>query len=102
MKSQLARPTGVVARGGAIARETGTAVTVKAAITSGHGATAIVKDAGLAIWRGRPKLPQTMPRVRRRQAADLGSGTLGSSVVEEFISFFFGWGMLAHQGIAKR
>ena len=67
-KSQLARPTGVVARGGAIARETGTAVTVNAAITSGHGATAIVKDAGLTIWRGGPKLPQTMPRERPWQA----------------------------------
>ena len=42
-------------RGGAIARETGTAVTVNAATTSGHGATAIAKDAGLTIWRGRPK-----------------------------------------------
>ena len=37
----------------AIARETGTAVTVNAATTSGHGATAIAKDAGLMIWRGR-------------------------------------------------
>ena len=50
-KSQLARPTGVVARGVAIARETRTAVTVNAA--TGHGATAIAKDAGLMIWRGR-------------------------------------------------
>ena len=87
--------------GGSVARETGAALTVKVAITSGHGATAIVKDAGLTIWRGRPKLPQTMPRVRRRQAADLGRRPLGSSVVEEFTSFFSGWGMLAHQGVAK-
>ena len=42
-------------RGVAIARETGTAVTVNAATTSGHGATAIAKDARLMIWRGRPK-----------------------------------------------
>ena len=48
------------------------------------------------------ELSQTMPRVRRRQAADLGRRPLGSSVVEEFTSFFSGWGMLAHQGIAKR
>ena len=62
-KSQLARPTGVVARGGAIARETRTAVTVNTA--SGHGATAIAKDAGLTIWRGRPKrclLTRVLPR----------------------------------------
>ena len=51
---------------------------------------------------GNPELPQTMPRVRRRQAADLGRRPLSSSVVEEFISFLSGWGMLAHQGIAKR
>ena len=55
-KSQLARPTGVVARGVAIARETGTAVTVNAAITGGQCASAIVKDAELTIWHGRPKL----------------------------------------------
>ena len=48
------------------------------------------------------ELSQIMPRVRRRQAADLGRRPLGSSVVEEFTSFFSGWGMLAHQGIAKR
>ena len=48
-KNQLARPTGVVVRGAAIARETRTAVTVNAA--TGHGATAIAKDAGLMIWR---------------------------------------------------
>ena len=48
------------------------------------------------------ELSQNMPRVRRRQAADLGRRPLGSSVVEEFTSFFSGWGMLAHQGIAKR
>ena len=42
-------------RGFAIARETGAAVTVNAATTSGHGATAIAKDARLMIWRGRPK-----------------------------------------------
>ena len=62
-KSQLARPTGVVARGVAIARETRTAVTVNTA--SGHGATAIAKDAGLTIWRGRPKrclLTRVLPR----------------------------------------
>ena len=52
---QLARPTGVVARGVAIAWETGTAVSVKAATTSGHGASAIAKDARLTIWRERPK-----------------------------------------------
>jgi len=52
-KSQLARPTGVAARGGAVARETGAAVTVNAAITGGQCASAIVKDAGLTIWRGR-------------------------------------------------
>ena len=52
-KSQLGKPTGVVARGVAIARETRAAVTVNAA--TGHGATAIAKDAGLTIWRGRPK-----------------------------------------------
>ena len=45
---------------------------------------------------------QTMPRVCRRQAADIGRRPLGSSVVEEFTSSFSGWGMLAHQGIAKR
>ena len=48
------------------------------------------------------ELSQTMPRVRRRQAADLGRRPLGSSVVEEFTSFFSGWGMLAHQGVARR
>ena len=52
-KNQLARPTGVVVRGVAIARETRTALTVNAA--TGHGATAIAKDAGLMIWRGRLK-----------------------------------------------
>ena len=54
-------------RGVAIARETGTAVTVNAATTSGHGATAIAKDAGLTIWRGRPKRhPRQIRRHLRR------------------------------------